>query len=211
MKTGGSPQKARAHDLVKRMSLEELAGLMFHSNIPSTEPPGLKMRAASMTLTKTQAYSLPRITSTALFADPTKNPGRLRHPIIACRRWRKPRALGIPLTINSNPRSQIDFSPLTNLKAATFSKWPDPTGLAAIGDPALVRTFADIVRREYLAVGIRKASSPQADLATEPRWTRVSGTFGEDARSRTGDGEGLCRRDAEWGHGSCILEASQPS
>ena len=37
------------------------------------------------------------------------------------------------------------------------------------------------MRREYLAVGIRLALHPTADLATEPRWCRASGTFGEDA------------------------------
>ena len=54
-------------------------------------------------------------------------------------------------------------------------------GFGAIGDPELVRRFADIVRQEYLAVGIRMALHPQVDLATEPRWARISGTFGEDA------------------------------
>ena len=49
-------------------------------------------------------------------------------------------------------------------------------------DPELVRQFADIVRREYLAVGIRVSLHPQIDLATEPRWPRISGTFGEDAQ-----------------------------
>lgn len=43
------------------------------------------------------------------------------------------------------------------------------------------RRFADLVRREYLAVGIRMALHPQIDLATEPRWPRISGAFGEDA------------------------------
>jgi beta-glucosidase len=45
----------------------------------------------------------------------------------------------------------------------------------------LVRQFADIVRQEYLAVGIRVALHPQIDLATEPRWPRISGNFSEDA------------------------------
>ena len=37
------------------------------------------------------------------------------------------------------------------------------------------------MRREYLAVGIRLALHPTADVATEPRWCRAAGTFGEDA------------------------------
>jgi len=54
-------------------------------------------------------------------------------------------------------------------------------GLAAIGDDKETEQFADISRQEYLAVGIRQGLHPQVDLATEPRWPRVSGTFGEDA------------------------------
>jgi beta-glucosidase len=41
-----------------------------------------------------------------------------------------------------------------------------------------VQRFADIARQEYRAVGIHEALSPQADLATEPRWPRMTGTFG---------------------------------
>jgi beta-glucosidase len=44
-----------------------------------------------------------------------------------------------------------------------------------------VRHFGDIGRQEYLALGIRVALHPMADLAREPRWARISGTFGEDA------------------------------
>ncbi|MEM9422296.1 MAG: glycoside hydrolase family 3 N-terminal domain-containing protein, partial [Pseudomonadota bacterium] len=58
---------------------------------------------------------------------------------------------------------------------------PEPLGLAAIGDPETTHRFADIARQEYRAVGIVQALSPMADLATEPRWPRVLGTFGEDA------------------------------
>ena len=63
----------------------------------------------------------------------------------------------------------------------SFSQWPEPLGLAAIGDEALVQEFGDIARQEYCAVGIRVAIHPMADLATEPRWARINGTFGEDA------------------------------
>jgi beta-glucosidase len=44
-----------------------------------------------------------------------------------------------------------------------------------------MRRFGDVARQEYRAVGIQMALSPQADLATEPRWSRINGTFGEDA------------------------------
>jgi len=88
--------------------------------------------------------------------------------------------LGIPVTIASDPRNHFSNN-IFSMTATDFSQWCETLGFAAIGDPELVRQFADIVRREYLAVGIRVALHPQIDLATEPRWPRISGTFGEDA------------------------------
>lgn len=62
-----------------------------------------------------------------------------------------------------------------------MSQWPEQLGFAAIDDQKLMWKFGDIARQEYLAVGIRVALHPMADLATEPRWPRCSGSFGEDA------------------------------
>ncbi len=67
------------------------------------------------------------------------------------------------------------------MAANDFSQWPEQLGFAAIGDEKLMRQFGDIARQEYRAVGIREALHPMADLATEPRWPRINGTFGEDA------------------------------
>ena len=89
--------------------------------------------------------------------------------------------LGIPVTISSDPRHGFGDNPATSMSGDGFSSWPEPIGLAATRDEGLVREFADVARREYLAVGIRLALHPMADLATEPRWCRASGTFGEDA------------------------------
>ena len=49
------------------------------------------------------------------------------------------------------------------------------------GDADIVQRYADIARQEYLAAGLRVALHPQIDLATEPRWSRIGMTFGEDA------------------------------
>ena len=89
--------------------------------------------------------------------------------------------LGIPITIATDPRHGTENNPGAALYTPAFSQWPTSLGLAATRDTVLVREFADIARQEYLAVGIRLALHPMADLATEPRWGRVNGTFGEDA------------------------------
>ncbi len=54
-------------------------------------------------------------------------------------------------------------------------------GFGALNNTEIVRKFADIARQEYLAVGIRIALHPCGGPGIEPRWSRISGTFGEDA------------------------------
>jgi beta-glucosidase len=91
--------------------------------------------------------------------------------------------LGIPVLITSNPRNHvtIDNSPGLSLGETSFSKWPGELGLAAMRDFKLTREFAETAAKEWVAVGIRKGYMYMADLATEPRWGRTEGTFGEDA------------------------------
>jgi beta-glucosidase len=84
------------------------------------------------------------------------------------------------MLISSDPRSHFDSVLGVSVAANGFTRWPGPLGLASTGDPELVRRFADMARQEYRSVGIHMALSPQADLATEPRWPRISGTFGDD-------------------------------
>lgn len=96
--------------------------------------------------------------------------------------------LGIPMVPSDNPRSGIrrtvmgvEMGPAGSAaRQAGPSRWPGQLGLAAIGDPAAVRQHAEITSRELRAMGIRALLGPMADIATEPRWSRISGTFGED-------------------------------
>jgi beta-glucosidase len=91
--------------------------------------------------------------------------------------------LGIPAIVASNPRNHItkDASVGLSVGVTPFSTWPGELGLSAMNDLSLVREFADIARQEWLAVGLRKGYMYMADLATEPRWQRIEGTFGENA------------------------------
>lgn len=60
---------------------------------------------------------------------------------------------------------------------------PDAITLAATGDAELVKEIADIQRQEMKALGVRMSLSPNADLATDPRWGRNQETYGEDAET----------------------------
>jgi len=92
-------------------------------------------------------------------------------------------SLGIPAIIASNPRNHVTNSATigTSVGTTSFSKWPSEIGLAAMRDLKLTREFADIARQEWAAVGLRKGYMYMADIATEPRWQRIEGTFGENA------------------------------
>lgn len=89
--------------------------------------------------------------------------------------------LGIPVTIATDPRHAFSTNPLAGFQTKGFSQWPEALGFAALRDTTRMFQFAEIARGEYRKVGIHLALHPVADLATEPRWPRISGTFGEDA------------------------------
>jgi len=91
--------------------------------------------------------------------------------------------LGIPALITSNPRNHVSVDKAVGigLGETVFSKWPGELGLAAMCDLELTREFAETAAKEWTAVGIRKGYQYMADLATEPRWARIEGTFGENA------------------------------
>lgn len=173
------PIEERVEDLLAQMTLAEKAGLMFH-NIAAVnpngtlEPPPGPFRGSIVDavsqrhLNHFNVHALPGIEKAVEWHN------RLQKAAEATR-------LGIPVTISSDPRHAFSENPLTNFMASSFSQWPEQHGLAAIGDEAVVEEFGDIARQEYVALGIRVALHPMADLATEPRWARNNGTFGEDA------------------------------
>jgi beta-glucosidase len=90
---------------------------------------------------------------------------------------------GIPANNSSDPRNSANATTEYNAgSGGKISMWPEPLGLAASFDPALVQQFGNIAAKEYRALGISTALSPQIDLGTEPRWVRINGTFGEDPK-----------------------------
>ncbi|HEX4849467.1 MAG TPA: glycoside hydrolase family 3 N-terminal domain-containing protein, partial [Puia sp.] len=177
------PIEARINDILKQMTLEEKAGMMFINGARVNEDGSIEDKPA-----------------TGLFAFAPNGLKLIREKKMNhFNLWQVPTAkalatwynamqkyaedstrLGIPITVASDPRNHFS-SNIFAMTAKSFAKWPEPLGLAAIGDENLTREFANDSRQEYISVGIREALHPQIDLATEPRWPRISGTFGEDA------------------------------
>lgn len=90
----------------------------------------------------------------------------------------------IPVNISSDPRSTAGESATYNSEG-DISRWPSNLGMAATFSPKTVEQFANTSSQEYRALGITEALGPQIDLASEPRWLRVEGTFGENSQLAT--------------------------
>jgi beta-glucosidase len=174
------PTDERVADLLARMTLEEKAGMLFHTMI------GMNKDGS---LVEGESFFGPMSTSDLIHRQllnhfnvfAVAEPRQMAEWYNRLQALAEGTRLGIPMTISSDPRHSFSNNPATSIFAGKFSLWPEPLGLAATGDAALVEAFGDIARQEYLAVGIRVALHPMADLATEPRWGRSNGTFGEDA------------------------------
>jgi len=189
------PVEKRVADLAKRLSIAEIAGLMLYSHhqllslgngfASLIKAPDKKQDS------REHAWDLSENQMSFLKDD------NLRHVLIAlvddaytAAKWNNNAQAfvegighGIPVNTSSDPRHGIAASGEFDMGAGSkISKWPQHIGLAATFCPELVEEFGNIAAKEYRAMGIATALSPQIDLATEPRWNRFNGTFGPGSR-----------------------------
>ena len=174
------PIEVRIEDLLRQMTLEEKAGMLFINGSVVNNDSSIEDKSgdsgfgemavkqiANQKMSHFNLWGIPEVQVVAAWHNNLQ-------------RFAEETRLGIPVTIASDPRNHFTRN-IFSMAANEFSQWCESLGFGALDDVDLVRQFAEIVRREYLAIGIRVALHPQIDLATEPRWPRISGTFGEDA------------------------------
>lgn len=166
-----SPQE-RAADLASKLSKEEIAGLMLYSShqaVPSAEQ------------TEDQKKFLSKDHLRAVLITSVESPRTAAQWNNRMQAFIEGLDHGIPANTSSDPRHEAKATTEYNAGAGGhISQWPTSLGLAATFDPQLMYRFGEIASEEYRALGIATALSPQVDIATDPRWTRFSGTFGED-------------------------------
>lgn len=188
------PIEKRVDDLVSKLSIEEIAGLMLYSNheaIPATSYDISNYHGKPYAESGAKPWDLSDNQKRFLKED------HLRHILVTiiespevAARWNNQLQAyveglghGIPANNSSDPRHSARADAEFNAGGGgKISMWPGPLGLAATFSPAIVKRFGEIASEEYRALGFATALSPQIDIATDPRWYRCHGTFGEDPK-----------------------------
>ncbi|MBF0649895.1 glycoside hydrolase family 3 C-terminal domain-containing protein [Dysgonomonas sp. GY75] len=191
------PIDERAKDLAKKMSVEQIAGLMLysgHQSIPSADfgfgagtyngKPFSQSGANPWELSDAQRKFLKDDNLRHVLLVGVQSPEVAAKWSNEMQAYVEGIGLGIPANNSSDPRhsGQVAGSTVAEFNAGAggeISVWPDGLGMAATFEPELVKKFGHIAAQEYRALGIGTALSPQIDLASEPRWYRASMTFGE--------------------------------
>lgn len=85
-------------------------------------------------------------------------------------------ALGIPVIFSMDTEAGAAF-----VRSATFL--PDEINQGAANDPETVARLNEVLKEELMAIGVRMALSPDADLMTDPRWGRNQECYSEDTET----------------------------
>jgi len=186
--------EVRAKDLASIMTIEQIAGLMLysgHQSLPARSSGYFAGTYNGKIFAESGAKASDLTDQQKIFLA-TDN---LRHILITTvespeiaaiwnnnvQAFCESVGLGIPANNSSDPRHGTVASAEYDAAAGgKISMWPGSLGFAATFNPKLVERFGQIAAQEYRASGITTALSPQADIATDPRWSRVNGTFGEN-------------------------------
>lgn len=169
----------RAADLAQHLSIEQVAGLMLvssHERSPAdglTEPQETYLSESNLRNVLNAAGNEAEVT--------VKWVNEMQAFVETLATEDTPY---VPVNFSSDPRSTAGSGGY-NAEGDDISRWPSSLGLAATFNVEHTLNYGEMASAEYRALGIATALSPQIDLATEPRWLRVGGTFGEDADQNT--------------------------
>lgn len=185
----------RAEDLAGQLSIEDIAGLMLyskHQTVPQYREydpmkytyngkPWHESGADTSAIADNQLKFLKEDNVRHVLLDRVESPSVCVKWINNIQAFVEGLGHGIPVNISSDPRHEtLATDEFNSGSGGKISLWPTPIGLAATFDPAVAEKFGEIASREFRALGIATNLAPQAEIATDPRWRRFSGTFGED-------------------------------
>jgi beta-glucosidase len=186
------PIEERISDLIGQMTLEEKVGMLLintlnadnYGKVPERAVQYIEDEKMTRFIFRNKVANNPiRGEAGGGFGGTEITPFEAAQFMNAIQELAENTRLGIPAMFKSNARNHIDFDARAgiNVGAGAFSSWPKENGLAATRDMELIAEFADIMRQEWTAIGLRGMYGYMADLSTEPRWYRIHETFTEDS------------------------------
>lgn len=177
------PVVERAKDLASQLPIERICGLMLYSSA---------VDADSAALSPKQIKYLSQDYIRHMLVRNVKDPATGAAWSNAVQAFCESEPFGIPSNNSTDPRNYTNGTANVNNykpepdgefnpgQASNISKWPREMGMGATFDMDIIRRHGEVCSAEYRALGITTALSPQADMASEPRWRRFYGTFAED-------------------------------
>lgn len=153
------PVAERVADLLNRMTVEEKAAQLispFGSMVDTHTPPSGGWGVVTASLCSLRM--------------PPRETVRLGNKLQ--RKHVEGTRLGIPVLFAEEA--------LVGFKVREGTMFPEAIAQAATWNPALIERMGAAIGTQMVALGARQALSPLADVAQDPRWGRVSETYGEE-------------------------------
>ena len=188
------PARERAADLARRLSIEEIAGLMLyspHQMVPFRSGGPFVGTYKGKAFEESGAQDWELTDQQRAFVQDSHGRNilalHLKNGEVAARWSNEIQTLceemphSIPANLCTDPRHSAKGGG-AEFKSSDqgTSKWPDGLALGATFDENLARRFGRVVAEEYRALGLTTALAPQFDLGCEPRWMRTGDTYGAD-------------------------------
>lgn len=148
----------RTEDLLSQMTAEQKAAQMVHLTLVSKKDSWFTSSNVGFALIYEYAFE-----SAAVAAQYTNEIQELSESS----------ELGIPVVFSMDTEAGAAF-----ISDATYL--PDEINMGAANDTELTAEIYSVLKEELMAVGIRMALSPDADLITDPRWGRNQECYSED-------------------------------
>ncbi len=147
--------QTRSEDLAAQLSIEQIAGLRY-----TAKDPGADAEAFEADLNNNVRHFLGNALARSATDIVTEEVNKMQEMAEASE-------FGIPVIPSMDPPSKYMHEMSGLALAATF-------------DTKAVKEFYNDTAKTMRSIGVFELLGPQADLATEPRWSRASSTFGED-------------------------------
>ena len=173
----------RAADLASQLPIERICGLMLYSSAVDADSAALSPKQVKYLKEDKIRHMLVRNVKDAATGAAWAN---------SVQALCEAEPFGIPSNNSTDPRNYTNGAANVNnykpepdgeynpVGVNDISKWPREMGMGATFDMDVIRRHGEVCSAEYRALGITTALSPQADVASEPRWRRFYGTFAED-------------------------------